>query len=417
MPRLTERSILPASLGRVKALVLGLATLALSTGLAAAAPIAGQPTLSFTVAPGVSDYGFTPLGGGICLANRRVTDPAADGGIAWSPDGSRVAFFRQTGTLTADVFVADADGGHLRNLTKGSAHFSWAPDWSPDGSRIVYVASNPDVERLLTIRPDGSGREPVPGTAVDPNDQLRSPQWFPDGSIIGYTLTGGIHVIRPDGSGGRQLLANAAGFDWSPDGRRIVFTRDRDLALANSDGSGVSFVTRTPNLLEGVGEWSPDGSRMVYVAIDETDPKVANGPGDHMYIADGEGRHRRVLHGPRGVPAWSPAWRPAATAPHGTRPCVLLGTRRGNVLVGTAKGDLIFAGGGNDLVHGRGGNDIIVGDSPFAKGAGKDRLLGGPGRDFIDSEDGRRDLIDGGPGRDRGVFDRRDRVRSIERFG
>ena len=78
---------------------------------------------------------------------------------------------------------------------------------------------------------------------------------------------------------------------------------------------------------------------------------------------------------------------------------------------------MIFAGGGNDLVHGRGGNDIIVGDSPFAKGAGKDRLLGGPGRDFIDSEDGRRDLIDGGPGRDRGVFDRGDRVRSIERFG
>ena len=40
---------------------------------------------------------------------------------------------------------------------------------------------------------------------------------------------------------------------------------------------------------------------MVYVSIDETDPKLGNGPGDHMYIADGDGRNRRVLHGPKGV--------------------------------------------------------------------------------------------------------------------
>jgi dipeptidyl aminopeptidase/acylaminoacyl peptidase len=384
---------------------------------ASASSVARTPTLSFTVAPGVSGYGFTPLGGGICLGGRRITDPAADGGIAWSPDGSRVAFFRQTGTLTADVFVTDADGSHLRNLTHGSAQFSWAPDWSPDGTRIVYMAFDPNVEQLVTVRPDGSGAEIVPNTAVDPTRQLGAPQWFPDGSVLGFTLTDGIHVIRPDGSGSRLLLADAAGFDWSPDGRRIAFTRGGDLALADSDGSNVSFVTHTPNLLEGTAEWSPDGSRMVYVSIDETDPKVGNGPGDHMYIADGDGRNRRVLHGPRGVPAWSAAWRPAAPQPRGTRPCVLLGTRHGDVLVGTPKGHLIFAGGGNDVVRGRGGNDIIVGDTPFVKGAGNDRLFGGPGRDFVDSQDGRSDVVDGGAGRDRGLFDRRDRVRSIERYG
>src|SRR5512133_1060668 len=90
---------------------------ALTSGLARATPVATQPTLSFTVAPGVSDSGFAPLGGGICLGSRRVTDPAPDGGISWSPDGSRVAFYRQTGALTADVFVANADGSHLLNLT------------------------------------------------------------------------------------------------------------------------------------------------------------------------------------------------------------------------------------------------------------------------------------------------------------
>src|SRR5687768_9398552 len=97
---------------------LAIACTALCAGLASASPVQLQPMLSFTISAGVSDSGFEPLGGGICLGNRRVTEPRADGGIAWSPDGRRVAFYRQTGTLTAEVFVADADGGHLRNLSR-----------------------------------------------------------------------------------------------------------------------------------------------------------------------------------------------------------------------------------------------------------------------------------------------------------
>jgi hypothetical protein len=403
----------------MKGVLVGLAALAVWCGGASAGPAsspAGGATLSFTVAPGVSDYGFTPLGGGICLGNKRVTDPKADGGIAWSPDGSRIAFYRQTGPLTADVFVADADGSHLRNLTKGSSQFSWAPDWSPDGSRIVYVAGDPSIERLVLVRPDGSDPQVVPGLEVNPNDQLRSPRWTPDGSLIGYTLTDGIHVVRPNGSGGRVLLGNAAGFEWSPDGTRIVFTRDGDLALASSDGSDVTVLTHTPNLVEGGGEWSPDGSRLTYVSVDETDPKLGNGPGDRMFIADANGRNRRLLLGPRGVGAWSPTWRPAAPAVH-ARPCVILGTRRADRIFGTPKGDLIVAGRGDDVVHGRGGDDIIIGDIPFMSRPGRDRLYGGPGRDYIDAYDGRRDFVDGGPGRDRAIWDRHDRLRSIASYG
>ena len=239
----------------------------------------------------------------------------------------------------------------------------------------------------------------------------------PDGNILGFTLTDGIHVIGSDGAGLRLLLADAAGFDWSPDGTKIVFTRGDDLALARSDGTDVSFLTRTPRLGEGGASFSPDGARLVWVAIDDTDPKVGNGPGDHMYVASADGRNRHILRAPRGVPAWGPSWRPAAPVPTRLRPCVLQGTKRNDVLVGTAKGDLIFAKGGNDVVHGLGGNDIIVGDVPFSAHPGTDRLFGGPGRDFIDSYDGRRDLVNGGPGRDRGVTDRHDRVRSIERYG
>jgi hypothetical protein len=401
----------------MRLVTLGALCLVLSAASAAASPATPRPTLSFTIDAGVSDRGFIPLGGGICLGNRRVTEPRADGGVAWSPDGRRVAFYRQTGTLTADVFAADADGGNLRNLSRGEAQFSWAPDWSPHGSRIVYVATDPHIERLITARPDGSDRQAVPGVAAGPNDRLGEPHWTPDGAFIGYTLNESLYVVRPDGSEQRLLLADAVGFDWSPDGRRIVFTRDRDLALANADGSGATFVTRTPDLHEGAAEWSPDGSRMVYVAVDETDPKVEDGPGDHMYLADANGRNKRELRGPRGVVAWSPAWRPAASLPRSTRPCALLGTSGDDVLVGTARGELIYGRGGNDVIRGRGGDDIVVGDVPFGRRRGNDRLFGGPGRDFVDSYDERRDVVNGGPGLDRGIFDSRDRVSSIEKYG
>jgi hypothetical protein len=53
------------------------------------------------------------IGGGVCLGNRRVTDPRPYAGVRWSPDGRRFVFWRITGRLPsgmglADVFVAKA---------------------------------------------------------------------------------------------------------------------------------------------------------------------------------------------------------------------------------------------------------------------------------------------------------------------
>lgn len=54
----------------------------------------------------------------------------------------------------------------------------------------------------------------------------------------------------------------------------------------------------------------------------------------------------------------------------------------------------------------RGGNtDVWVMDANGARGAGADTLA---------ARDGQRDIVDGGPGRDRGRWDRRDEVRAVE---
>ena len=56
---------------------------------------------------------------------------------------------------------------------------------------------------------------------------------------------------------------------WSPDGRKLAFTSERDgnweIYVMNADGSGQRNLTRTTALDVGAA-WSPDGRRVVFVS-------------------------------------------------------------------------------------------------------------------------------------------------------
>ena len=84
---------------------------------------------------------------------------------AWSPDGSQLAFFSvvldpgadpsnvtlgRGGDYPAQIFVANADGTELRQLTDEGDN-RW-PTWSPDGSRIAFARG----QLLVNTAPDGS---------------------------------------------------------------------------------------------------------------------------------------------------------------------------------------------------------------------------------------------------------------------
>lgn len=59
---------------------------------------------------------------------------------AWSPDGSQVVFSSNTEEDNSDLYLVDADGSNLRQLTNlpGDEH---APSWSPDGKSIAFYHS------------------------------------------------------------------------------------------------------------------------------------------------------------------------------------------------------------------------------------------------------------------------------------
>jgi len=89
-------------------------------------------------------------------------------------------------------------------------------------------------------------------------------------------------------------------------------------------------------------------------------------------------------------------------------PDYLTGGGYDDVILGEGGNDSIFGGAGDDQLYGGPGNDVITG------GPGADRIYGGPGSDTIYADDGERDFVDCGPGRDRAVVDSVDVVKNCE---
>lgn len=89
-----------------------------------------------------------------------LSDPAA--GLAFSPDGQRIAF-----QMAGHIWVMQADGSGLRQLTVSSSTES-SPAWSPDGRHVAVVleATCPEVH---VVPADGErvfvGNPSVTGTA------------------------------------------------------------------------------------------------------------------------------------------------------------------------------------------------------------------------------------------------------------
>ncbi|MDQ3822672.1 MAG: PxKF domain-containing protein, partial [Actinomycetota bacterium] len=120
------------------------------------------------VGPGQAVVAVRPDGTG----RREITAPPAgysDGHPSWSPDGSRLVFTRRpTFGTAAQLYVVDADGSNVRQLTFGSAA-SFFPSWSPDGTQIVFTQER----QLHVIGADGSGMQPL---IADFGDAL-GPDW------------------------------------------------------------------------------------------------------------------------------------------------------------------------------------------------------------------------------------------------
>jgi hypothetical protein len=126
-------------------------------------------------------------GGGVFVVRpdgtslRRVM--AGGYGMVWSPDSRLLAVAGPAGPAFGDVSVVHVHGSALRRIARcpctlrGAAGQSLA--WSPDGSRIAYISGRGN--SMSTIRPDGSGATVVaPRAVAGPSGlQVYWPLWRP----------------------------------------------------------------------------------------------------------------------------------------------------------------------------------------------------------------------------------------------
>lgn len=267
-----------------------------------------------------------------------------------SPDGSQVAYVRQTMDVMTDralqnVWIVDANGANHRPLLSGAASFS-SPRWSPSGDRLLYISTVKERGAELHVRWMDTGQ-----TALLTNlpETPGSVAWSPDGRHIafdmfvqsdglvlakpppkpegaewaapvkivnempyradgaGYLETGYTHlfVVPADGGTPRQLTDgdydHGGPLSWSPDGRQIVFAASRidnpiDDPLEAEIWS-VSVVNGELNQLtdrdgpDFAPAFSPDGKSIVYRGFDDEKLGYHNTDVYVMNVADGTSRN------------------------------------------------------------------------------------------------------------------------------
>jgi Tol biopolymer transport system component len=308
---------------------LPLASLVLvALGLACAAPAAdaafpgGNGRIAFSrAAQGVWDV--SPDGSGA----RRLSPPegGCDSAPSYSPSGAQIAFDScDPAGHTTGVFTMNADGtGRAQSVAQsGGRPYPQAPAFAATGTQIAFQAGL-DTTRIFISNLDGTGVHRITSVGYGPR--------FSVGGALAFTVPqhpqqwcnstelDDVYTQAPGSSRARRITHSYGSYDpdWSPDGTRLLFTRDprvskkdfrlvkhlhdcrpllrrasaygQDVMTMNANGRGVHRV-----IAGGSSPvWSPDGTQVAY---------------EHsgwIWVAGADGSNpHRVVQGNQ--PSWQP---------------------------------------------------------------------------------------------------------------
>jgi Tol biopolymer transport system component len=184
----------------------------------------------------------------------------------WSPDGEWIAFglgywFNERNTMTAALWRVRRDGSGAEQLTDGTLH-SGFPSYSADGKELVYRVWSAKEKGLRVLNLETRKSRVL----TDGLDNL--PGWSPDGKRIVFTRRGtdgnyDVYTIKPDGTGLFRCTEHESGDGhavWSADGRILwsgsqhgfrdeaalyeqTFQQYGQIYVMNADGTGKRILT------------------------------------------------------------------------------------------------------------------------------------------------------------------------------
>ena len=218
-----------------------------------------------------------------------------------SPDRKMVAFLAGSpGSATIDVSTVTGDS--RKSITSPGPHRGHR--WSHDSSRLAYVAEVEGRESVYFKGVDAAQQMSL--TTVDANEVGG---WSPKGLAVSFAVADGpgrgIYVRNPDGVNEFRLTETPDSAPvWSPDGKRLVFTSNRDgtpeVYLMNEDGTGQKRLTNNDSPEYGLS-WSPNNRTLVFVSEQDGNAEI--------YVMDaGSGNTARLTHNTvrDDQPVWSP---------------------------------------------------------------------------------------------------------------
>ena len=178
----------------------------------------------------------------------------------WSPTTEQIAF-ADGGEGGTDLLLLDPATGERTPIVTTEGGIA-ALAWSPDGSTIAYASSEPS--GIFIVRPGGTP-ERIGDTSIplccDAENGAENLMWSPDGSRLAVRADGhGVSVMGIDGSGELTVLDQQPyHIAWSPDGRLIAFLGGHAVGVVSASGGAPSILVHTDRRLWGGVSWSPNG--------------------------------------------------------------------------------------------------------------------------------------------------------------
>jgi Tol biopolymer transport system component/C-terminal processing protease CtpA/Prc len=199
-------------------------------------------------------------------------------GLAVSPNGKEVAFL-----FRGDVFAAGVDGGGTKRITHTPENESGV-EFSPDGKSLIYASERGGKWAIYEARKQRAA-EPyfyastvVTETPVISNDkQNAQPKYSPDGKEIAFTEDrNNLRIYNIATKQTRSLLTENElfggehYFQWSPDSKWILFNLDvpgiapGEVGLVRADGSAKVVNLTQSGFNDARGKWILDGKAILW---------------------------------------------------------------------------------------------------------------------------------------------------------